>query len=242
MKNMFQQLGLAGEDEAVESATSVEMTEDPFRKAWASAASTVRGVAESAKSTGRMVAEKAGVKLPPDPQEAEDDTQGLMNEATDAMSEAGEELKALCPKLTLRQRIYGAAACVAIGFTLDFMASLAFLGGKAHVADYAVLYTLGNVTAIAGSAFVVGPARQCRLMFKPVRRISCVLFLCCMVATIIVAIFYPVPVLILLILAIQYCALVWYGASFIPFGRRCIVACCKRARSSAAQATGLDEL
>jgi hypothetical protein len=65
--------------------------------------------------------------------------------------------------------------------------------------------------------FIVGPARQCKLMLKPKRITSLLVFFGCMVLTILVAssggIESIVPSLVLA--ALQFCAAVYYFMSFI---------------------------
>ena len=72
-------------------------------------------------------------------------------------------------------------------------------------------------TLACSTMFIVGPARQCKLMVKPKRIVSLFAFFGCMVLTILVAssggIESIVPSLVLA--ALQFCAAVYYFMSFI---------------------------
>lgn len=72
-------------------------------------------------------------------------------------------------------------------------------------------------TLVCSTMFIVGPARQCKLMVKPKRITSLIVFFGCMVLTILVAssggIESIVPALILA--GLQFCAAVYYFMSFI---------------------------
>lgn len=65
--------------------------------------------------------------------------------------------------------------------------------------------------------FIVGPARQCKLMTKPTRIISLLVFFGCMVLTLLVAsqggVISIVPCLVFA--GCQFCAAVYYFMSFI---------------------------
>lgn len=52
---------------------------------------------------------------------------------------------------------------------------------------FATLYTLGNVIALAGTGFLMGFRRQCKSMFKKVRVVATIMFLGCLVMTVVSA-------------------------------------------------------
>jgi len=130
----------------------------------------------------------------------------------------------LCPTLTIKQRAIGFATCLAIGFLLDLFsfARLAqvFTG---HAERYALIYTAGNLTALSGTFFLAGPSRQLARMTTQHRWMASLAFVVSMVLTLIVAsvgYFRMKGLIILLLVLIQWVALIWYGLSFIPFGRQ----------------------
>eukprot|EP00669_Euglena_mutabilis_P013100 TRINITY_DN7859_c0_g1_i1.p1 TRINITY_DN7859_c0_g1~~TRINITY_DN7859_c0_g1_i1.p1 ORF type:complete len:111 (+),score=26.05 TRINITY_DN7859_c0_g1_i1:205-537(+) len=82
-----------------------------------------------------------------------------------------------------------------------------------------VFLTLGNLFAMGGTLFLIGPARQCKAMWKPQRAVAAGVFVLFMILTLVAAIVLHSLVLTLVSCVCQYCALVWYGLSYIPFGR-----------------------
>jgi len=237
-----------------EPEPEVEM--NSLEKAWANATATAKNAAKSAQESGSALAATAGISIPTSlatlPSSSSSagawggsgggDDENLVGGAAGAAGEITAELGGLCPSLTYKQRVMGAASCLALGLVIDLFATMALFMGRAHVADYAILYTLGNMTAICGSGFLVGPARQAKVMCEPVRRVACTIYLCTMVATVVVAVTVGNILLIFAMLVVQYTALIWYGASFIPFARTCIIKACKTAGTACKKSVGLDEL
>ncbi|DAZ97005.1 TPA: hypothetical protein N0F65_011920 [Lagenidium giganteum] len=133
-------------------------------------------------------------------------------------------------KLTKRQRLYGAIGCYVFGTLCGFLSTLMFWGGPKHIKQFAFFYTVGNLCSIGSSFFLVGPRRQLKVMCMPVRRVACCVWIGCMVLTLILAIFFPkAGPLVLILVMVQYVAMLWYGASFIPYGRAILKKCCAKA-------------
>ncbi len=126
----------------------------------------------------------------------------------------------LCPSLTWKQRLMGCAWCFIIGVVLSILGFLSWWTG--HTAQFAVTYTLGNLVSLASTGFLIGPARQCRQMMKAKRRIATLIYFSMMILTLIVAWNRFKWPLILLCIILQFSALVWYIASYIPFGQKLI--------------------
>lgn len=132
--------------------------------------------------------------------------------------------------LTKRQRLYGAVGCYALGALCGFLSTLMMWGGPKHVKQFGFFYTVGNLCSIGSSLFLVGPRRQLQVMCMPVRRVACCIWIGAMVLTLIIAFGFPrAGPLVMLLVIIQYCAMLWYGASFIPYGRAILKKCCARA-------------
>lgn len=93
---------------------------------------------------------------------------------------------------------------------------------------FAVLYTFGNIVALAGTFFVCGPQTQIRKMSKKGRAVASAVFLTSMILTLVVA-FSPAfklkALVVLLLVLIQWCAMVWYVLSYIPFARQAAKGC-----------------
>jgi hypothetical protein len=69
-----------------------------------------------------------------------------------------------------------------------------------------MLYTFGNITAMSGTMFLMGPKRQCQTMWKPVRAAATAVYLITLVATVIVAFTSQKALPVLILLVIQFCA------------------------------------
>jgi len=178
----------------------------------------VRAASNSSVSTA---ASDEGETAAPTPKNQEEE--GLLDEF-------GQECK-----LTKRQRLYGAAGCYAFGALCSFLATLMMWGGPKHLKQFAFFYTVGNLCSIGSSLFLVGPARQFKVMCMPVRRVACCVWIGAMVLTLIIAFAFPkAGILVLFLVAIQYAAMLWYGASFIPYGRAMLKKCCQKAAGQVA--------
>ena len=85
-------------------------------------------------------------------------------------------------------------------------------------------YTVGNILALLASMFLCGPRRQFKYMMDEKRKTTAIVYVSCLLLTIIV-VFLPIEqviklTLLLLFIFIQICAQVWYTLSYIPLGRR----------------------
>ena len=71
--------------------------------------------------------------------------------------------------------------------------------------------------------FIFGPMAQLKTMFKPIRRAATIIYLITIVTTLVFAfaIENPGP-LVLCSLAVQFIAMIWYCASYVPYGRKMI--------------------
>lgn len=106
-------------------------------------------------------------------------------------------------------------------FTLDFTA-------------FAVMYTFGNIAAIGSSLFLMGPLRQLQSMCQTVRLLTTIAYFTFMGLTLFSAFYLQSGGLTLLFCLLQFCALIWYTLSYIPYAREL---CCKCFKS----VTGVDE-
>eukprot|EP00933_Yihiella_yeosuensis_P000847 TRINITY_DN101333_c0_g1_i1.p1 TRINITY_DN101333_c0_g1~~TRINITY_DN101333_c0_g1_i1.p1 ORF type:complete len:273 (+),score=35.60 TRINITY_DN101333_c0_g1_i1:42-821(+) len=136
----------------------------------------------------------------------------------------------LCPSLTWKQRLICWGCCLALGMLLDLLSFGrgfgVLFGGEEGAERFATLYTIGNLTSLASTLFLAGPARQLRRMGDENRWVASMSFLGSMVLTLIVALettHFPLRGLLLLFLIIvQWLALSWYVLTYIPFGRRMV--------------------
>lgn len=178
---------------------------------------------EATKRGSELIQSKTGVK-------SEEIEKAAINQEEDSLL---DELNQHC-KLTKRQRLYGALTCYVLGAIFSVLSTMMLMGGGRHVREFAFFYTVGNLSSIGSSMFLVGPCRQAKVMFKPVRRVAALIWISSMILTIIVALTLPrAGLLVLLLVMVQYSAMLWYGATYIPYGRAMLRKCCKKAASTA---------
>ena len=134
-----------------------------------------------------------------------------------------------CPTLSWEDRFLGFLGCYAIGFALGLSSMLSFpmlLAGDPT--PFAWTYSLGNLLSIASSTFLVGPRMQCEQMVSPVRLGATAAYLLSIFGTAWSALVLRAAPLTLLMVIVQFAALGWYCASYIPYGRMCIQQCVGR--------------
>ncbi|KAI0703603.1 SFT2-domain-containing protein [Cytidiella melzeri] len=123
--------------------------------------------------------------------------------------------------LTRQQRLYGFAGCLALGFVLSLLGSiLLFLG---QLGSFAVLYALGTVISLVGTGFLLGFAKQIKMMFKPVRVLATIVFLASIVLVFVGAFVIGSDVLCIIFVIIEYLAYTWYTLSYIPYARSAVL-------------------
>lgn len=124
--------------------------------------------------------------------------------------------------------MYGFVICFSAGILLSLSSMFSFtkliLG---YPRDFAIKYTIGNILAICSTGFLVGPGRQLRNMTAANRWIAALMYLVAMIMTLVSAFKIQIAVVTVLFIALQFCAMVWYCLSYIPFGRQMLAKCCK---------------
>lgn len=140
-----------------------------------------------------------------------EEERSLWNEVTDSGS---------C-SLTYKQRIVGFLVCAGFGL---FCILLSFWLLFA-ITFFVLVYTVGNCLLLASTFFLVGPVKQLKMMFTPSRCISSVIFLAALALTLFVAIYSGNVILCIVLVVIQFCALLWYGLSYIPFAQSAVASC-----------------
>ncbi len=125
-----------------------------------------------------------------------------------------------CPKLSFQDRVHGTLACFVIGLVLSMLGTMMWWTGKTRT--FAFLYTTGNIVSICGTGFLIGPRRQIRNMCAAKRWIATSIYVTMMVLTVTLAFLGAHKLLVLGSVFVQWAAMVWYIASYIPFGQRMI--------------------
>ena len=138
------------------------------------------------------------------------------------------------PSLTYQQRMWGFGFCFIAGCLCSFMATLSWVPGRNSAmhdpAKFALPYSIGNIIALLSTGFLWGFKGQCEKMWKPVRRVATGIYLTFVVLTLVVCFTMKgvpnVGILIIVLVIVQGLALIWYCASYIPFGRTMIKSMC----------------
>ncbi|KAF9422306.1 hypothetical protein BGZ94_008598 [Podila epigama] len=125
-----------------------------------------------------------------------------------------------CFTLNRTQRLYGFGICFIVGFLISILSTLSLATG--NLTTFAVFFTFGNIISMLSTSFLIGPAKQLKTMFAPVRMVASIVFLALIVVTLIVAFTVGSALLCLILCIIQFLALFWYSASYIPYGRAAI--------------------
>ncbi|ORZ09051.1 Got1/Sft2-like family-domain-containing protein [Lobosporangium transversale] len=125
-----------------------------------------------------------------------------------------------CFNLNRTQRLYGFGICFVAGFLISILSTLSL--GTGQLALFAVFFTLGNIVSLLSTTFLIGPSKQFKTMFAPVRMVASIVFLSLIVITLIVAFTLKAALLCLILCIVQFLALFWYSASYIPYGRAAI--------------------
>ncbi|KAJ1672610.1 hypothetical protein EV182_006844 [Spiromyces aspiralis] len=74
--------------------------------------------------------------------------------------------------------------------------------------------------------FIIGFRQHLKNMFHKVRIVATLIYIITLVLTFVVAFVFEIPAVCLVLVIIQFCALTWYSASYIPFGQKIIKSSC----------------
>ena len=98
------------------------------------------------------------------------------------------------------------------------------LGGLllGHANKFAFLYTCGNIITIFGTFFLIGPARQFKLMTDPIRKNATIIFISSLIMTLVSVYCFHSRFLTIIFVLSQFCSYIWYILSYIPYGRDCL--------------------
>ena len=100
--------------------------------------------------------------------------------------------------------------------------------GYSQIGPFVMLYIIGNFIAIFATMFVVGLKKQCKKMFDTTRRYTTCFWLFTLVLVLVLAAIPDMNLFVIfLALVLQVGASTWYGATYIPYGRRMIIRFCQ---------------
>ncbi|KAG2511705.1 hypothetical protein BBO99_00009240 [Phytophthora kernoviae] len=123
--------------------------------------------------------------------------------------------------LTLNQRMLGAVGCYILSGLFAFAATVMLFTGVHHVRFYALFYSLSNIATFCSLIFIMGQERLQKRMLSRKRSTSGSTWMGALALTVIVAFLWPSHwFIVILLLIAQFCGMIWYSASYIPFGRK----------------------
>lgn len=143
--------------------------------------------------------------------------------------ENSSENEPFFPSLSYQTRFLGFVSCFLAGFLLSSFSTFTLMTGS--IVRFCFIYTVGNLVALIGTFFLMGPDRQMKSMFDETRLVSSITYICSLILTIFFALRGSSVLVVFPLLVTQWSASVWYSASFVPYGRATILGCLRRATS-----------
>ncbi|KAM8904937.1 vesicle transport protein SFT2B-like [Spinachia spinachia] len=123
-------------------------------------------------------------------------------------------------------RMKGFVVCFVLGIVSSILGSCMLWVPHVGLAVFAVLYSVGNLSALASTMFLIGPCRQLKTMFAKERALATVIMTVCLALTLCAAFWWKNNGLALLFCVLQFLAFAWYGLSYIPFARDGVMKLC----------------
>lgn len=119
-------------------------------------------------------------------------------------------------------RIKGFAFCFGLGFVFSIIGVFCLPLPKG-LRLFALFYSLGNITSIASTCFLMGPVKQLKKMFNSTRVLATITALTFLVLTLVSALVAKKTLLTLVCCVVQFLAMTWYGLSYIPYARDAVL-------------------
>ncbi|XP_078088985.1 SFT2 domain containing 2a isoform X2 [Mustelus asterias] len=110
-------------------------------------------------------------------------------------------------------RVKGFLACFVAGIICSILGVCFLWIPRRGLILFAVFYSIGNISSIGSTMFLMGPVKQIKKMFEPTR----------LAATIVM--FWKKAALALIFCVLQFFAMAWYSISYIPFARDAVIKC-----------------
>ncbi|XP_075951173.1 vesicle transport protein SFT2B-like [Anarhichas minor] len=123
-------------------------------------------------------------------------------------------------------RMKGFIVCFVLGIVCSVLGSCMLWIPRVGLAVFAVLYSVGNISALASTMFLIGPCRQLKTMCAKERALATVIMMVCLALTLCAAFWWKNNGLALLFCVLQFLAFAWYGLSYIPFARDGVMKLC----------------
>ncbi|GFT96735.1 vesicle transport protein SFT2A [Nephila pilipes] len=139
-----------------------------------------------------------------------DEEQGIMHQVIDAST------------LSWSTRIKGFIICFILGFACSILGS-ALIALPRGLILFGIFYTLGNITALCSTMFLMGPWNQLQKMFAPTRILATIAVLGFLVLTLCAAFWWKKTGLVIVFCIFQFVAMTWYSISYIPYARNAVI-------------------
>lgn len=120
-------------------------------------------------------------------------------------------------------RIKGFAICFGLGFIFSVLGAFCLAIPGKGLRLFALFYSIGNVTSIASTCFLLGPIKQIKKMFHPTRALATIVALAFLVLTLVSAFWLKKTGLTFVCCLIQFLAMTWYSLSYIPYARDAVL-------------------
>ncbi len=133
----------------------------------------------------------------------------------------GSFIESFFPSMSWSTRVTGFLTCTLMGMVLNVISIGSFLKLlTGNPSKFAIVYSLGNLLQLFGTAFLVGFQSQLKNMWDLKRRYPVIIFLISTAATIAVP-FYDRSLkgVIVAGLLTQWGSFTWYSISYIPFAQ-----------------------
>ncbi|BBN04329.1 hypothetical protein MPTK1_3g03700 [Marchantia polymorpha subsp. ruderalis] len=112
-------------------------------------------------------------------------------------------------------RMYGFGACMALGVIFLFISTTLIIMPE----KFAFTFTTANILLMGSTMFLIGPIRQLKMMFDPVRMCATVCYLLSLVMALFCALKLHSFFLTVIAIILEAIAIAWYALSYIPFAR-----------------------
>lgn len=120
-------------------------------------------------------------------------------------------------------RIKGFAICFGLGFFFSVLGTVCLAIPGKGLKLFAVFYSIGNITSIASTCYLMGPVKQIKKMLNSTRILATITAITFLILTLVSALVIKKTGLTVLCCVIQFLAMTWYCLSYIPYARDAVL-------------------
>ncbi|XP_003743945.1 vesicle transport protein SFT2A [Galendromus occidentalis] len=141
--------------------------------------------------------------------------------AQPAEAQSEENLFTELTTLSWSTRIKGFTICFVLGFVFSIL-GVGLLILPTGTRLFCLFYTLGNISAIFATLFLMGPVNQFKKMFNSSRWIASVMMISFLILTMMAGLYWKKRGLTILFCMCQFLSMTWYSLSYIPYAREAV--------------------